>query len=130
MKITNPNWVPLNLYTLISPATAERLGLQVWPYLPPATLHENIRRLISSKGYYKYCDHMVLLDPHSGLEIEDCHPVLVPDLPVDFISGTRHFYFFNRGEKAGRLVTSSKKLKITRGTRVANEDRSAYKNLL
>lgn len=130
VKITNPHWVPLNLDTLISPVMAERLGLNVWPYLPPTTLHENMRPFVSPTRYYKYCDYVDLLDAHTGLSIDGCHPILVPDLPVDFVLGTFKFYYFNRGERAGRLVIARDKITISRPTRNSEKNEPAYKNLL
>lgn len=130
VKIANPYWVPRNLDTLISPNMAERLGLKLWPYLPPVTLHDNMHRFVSSKDNYKSCDYIALLDTNTGLLIDGCHPVLVPDLPVDIVLGTFQFYYFNREVQAGRLVVSRETITITRGPRNTEKDGPAYKNLL
>ena len=120
------SWVSRSYPVLISSKMKEQLKLNVWNYLPPQTLHPNFDGLVSSRGPFPVCDAVYLLDSLTGKIADYTQPILVPDLPVDFVLGTAYFERFDRGFKSGRVIILSEE----RERQEEERRRQTYKDLL
>ncbi len=79
----------LTWVVLISDTMRQRLGLDVDRTVRPHSFGSQIDTILSSRGPYQQCKHVQLsLDPITYRLKSIAYPVLVPDLPVDFVLGT------------------------------------------
>jgi len=86
---TNLFFIPKNRVVLINETMRQRLGLDVDRTLPPYSFGSWMDNIIPCRGPYQQCKHVYLsLDPITYKLKSIAHPVLVPDLPVDFVLGT------------------------------------------
>ncbi|CAF1497288.1 unnamed protein product [Didymodactylos carnosus] len=121
--------IPENRLVLISDTMRQRLGLNMNKTLPPHSFGSWIDNIIPSRGPYQTCEDVHLsVDPITYRLKSIAYPVLVPDLPVDFVLGT---LFFN---ELNLIWSSSLNRLITR--REEEEDREeevrrqTYRNIL
>ncbi|CAF0919237.1 unnamed protein product [Didymodactylos carnosus] len=106
--LTNVFSIPKNRLVLISDTMGQRLGLNVHKTLPPHSFDSWIDNIIPSRGPYQTCENVYLsLDPITYKLKSIAYPVLVPDLPVDFVLGTLFFDELNIiwSSRLNRLIT-------------------------
>jgi hypothetical protein len=86
---TNLFFIPKNRVVLINETMRHRLGLDVVRTLPPYSFGSWMDNIMPCRGPYQQCKPVYLsLDPITYRLKSIAYPVLVPDLPVDFVLGT------------------------------------------
>lgn len=96
VTLTNASWMPKNRFILINDTMRQRLNLKTIKTLPPEYFIPGIDQITSSRGPYPSCESVHLsFDPINYKLKSLGHPVLVPDLPVDFVLGTLYFTELN-----------------------------------
>ena len=92
-------------------------------------MHPNFDGLVSSRGPYPVCDAVYLLNSLTGKIADYTQPILVPDLPVDFVLGTAYFECFDRGFKSGLVIVLSEERRQERERQEEERRRQTYKNI-
>ena len=127
--LTNISWIPDNTYVLINDTMRQRLALGLGETLPPHSFNTSMGDIISPNRLYSTC-HDIFLSPntYNQCNVSLVTPVLIPDLPVDFVLGTEFF------SKLGLVWNSRLNRWLTRREqqeeRMREANRNAYRNLL
>ena len=95
VMLTNAFWIPRNRCILISETMRQRLNLNIYM----ESVHSFgswMDNIIPSDGPYSVCESVELsIDPINYRLRSVGPPVLIPDLPVDFVLGSLYFTDLN-----------------------------------
>ncbi|UJR34236.1 hypothetical protein I4U23_021641 [Adineta vaga] len=96
VQISNVFWLPGNTGSLISESMRQHLGLEVDEILPRDQPGSALNDIIPTTHVYRRCKDIYLsIDPVTFKMLSFEFPLLVPELPVDFVLGTLYFDDFN-----------------------------------
>ncbi|CAF1591390.1 unnamed protein product [Adineta ricciae] len=127
--LTNISWIPENTYALINDAMRQRLALGLRETLPSHSFNTSMNDIVSPDRFYSTCQDIFLSrNTYDHSNLSSAIPVLIPDLPVDFVLGTDLF------RKLGLVWNSRLNRRLTpreqQEERVREANRNACRNLL
>ncbi|UJR34235.1 hypothetical protein I4U23_021640 [Adineta vaga] len=129
VQISNVFWLPGNTCSLISESMRQRLGLEIDDVPPRHLPGSSLNDIVPTTHIYRRCETtFISINPVTFKLIAWGHPILIPELPVDFVLGT---FYFNRfylvwNARLNRMLTRAQ----DEEEKVEHARRQTYRNIL